>query len=177
MKSATLDMESSALEARVWGIQEFANMFEITPRTLRFYEDKGLLDPARQSGGRVYSAEDRARVEEILRAKRLGFTLEDIKVVMDVADGQVTGRDELILRRDNFQKVIGSLHRRREDIEILMVQMKELCTGIDKFVDETAGQSAVFKYANAYDASLRKHMDDDFANEITPQYKNIRIKG
>lgn len=172
-------MTSTQTEAEPpqWGIQDFAALHEITPRTLRFYEDKGLINPARQSGGRIYSPEDKVRVEEILRAKRLGFTLEDIKVVMDVTDGHVTDRDELLLRRENFQKVIRSLRRRRKDIDILSLQMTDLCTGIDKFVEDTAGHSAVFKYANAYDAALREHMDDDFASEITPQFENIKIKG
>ena len=174
MKPAPLNIADADDSSPLWGIQEFADMFEVTPRTLRFYEDKELLDPARQSGGRVYNDEDRVRVEEILRAKRLGFTLEDIKIVMDVADGQVTDRDELLVRRENFQKVIHSLRRRRKDIELLSLQMTELCAGIDKFVDETAGQSAVFKYANAYDAALREHMDDDFASEITTQFKKFK---
>ena len=158
-----------------WGTQEFADLFEITPRAVRFYEDKGLLTPARQGGVRVFSPIDKEHMEHILRGQRMGFTLDDIKAVKDVTEGQVTDRDELLARKDGFEKVIQSLRRRRKDIDIMTAEMAELCKRIDAYVAVTPAGSGVFKYAEAYDASLREHMDDEFGFEdatSTPQNDN-----
>ncbi len=159
------DIRHSSHSARVpsWGVREFASLFDITPRAVRFYEDKGLLSPARQAGSRVFCPAEHARMVRILRAKRLGFSLDDIKAVLDVTDGLVTDHSELMTRQANFKKVIASLRRRRSDIDILTQEMTELCNSIEKFVSENPQNSGAFKYAEAYDAVLRQHMDDDFA--------------
>ncbi len=148
-----------------WGIQDFARLFDITARAVRFYEDKGLLSPLRQAGARVFGPEDHARMERVLRAKRMGFSLDDIKIVLDVTDGLVTDREELISRKENFLKVIRSLNRRRKDIDILSEEMTELCARIDTFIRKAPTDVGVFKYAQAYDQALREHMADDFAHD------------
>ena len=145
----------------MWGIAELAAHFEITPRAIRFYEDKGLLSPGRENGSRVFSSTDRERLARILRAKRLGFSLEDIRTVQEVADGEVTDRGELLSRKQNFEKVIKSLRRRRRDADILSKQMQALCAAIDDYAEQ-APKSSVFQYAEAYEALFRKQMDEDF---------------
>lgn len=168
-------MSSHESAPQSWGTQEFADLFEITPRAVRFYEDKGLLTPARQGSVRVFSTVDKEHMEHILRGKRMGFTLDDIKAVKDVTEGRVTDRDELLARKEAFEKVIKSLHRRRKDIDILTDEMAELCKRIDAHVAATPAGSGVFKYAQAYDASLREHMDDEFGFEdASPQYNSPR---
>ena len=67
-------------------ITDLAGEFKITPRTIRFYEDKHLLQPSRQGLSRVYSRRDRARLQLILRGKRLGFSLAEIKEMLDLYD-------------------------------------------------------------------------------------------
>ena len=146
----------------VWGIAELAAHFEITPRAIRFYEDKGLLTPKRESGSRVFYKPDRDRLERILRAKRLGFSLEDIRTVQEVADGEVIDREELLHRKQNFEKVIKNLRRRRRDADILAKQMQALCAAIDDYAEQ-APKSSVFQYAEAYEALFRKQMDEDFS--------------
>lgn len=155
---------SKTLSSRdeVWGIAELAAHFEITTRAIRFYEDKGLLTPRRESGSRVFSQTDRDRLEQILRAKRLGFSLEDIRTVQEVTDGEVTDRTELLKRKQNFEKVIKNLRRRRRDADILGKQMQALCAAIDTYA-ESAPESSVFQYAEAYEALFRKQMDEDFS--------------
>lgn len=148
-----------------WGTQEFADLFDITARAVRFYEDKGLLNPSREAGKRVFSQIDREHMEHILRGKRMGFTLDDIKAVKDVTEGLVTDRDELLSRKEGFEKVIRSLRRRRNDIEIMTSELSGLCRRIDEYVATTPEGSGVFKYVEAYDASLREHMDDEFGFE------------
>ena len=150
-----------------WGIQEFADLFEVTPRAIRFYEDKGLLSPSRESGSRVFGAEDHGRLTRILRAKRLGFTLDDIKAVLDVTDGNVTDRAELVQRRLNFEKVINSLKRRRKDIEILSAEMSELCALIDEYLDKTPDSTNVTSLAAAYEDAFREHFSHEMLDEQT----------
>ena len=78
---------------RTYSITELCREFNVTPRTLRFYEQKGLLSPARRGWTRLFSYRDRARLQLILRGKRVGFALEEIKEMLDLynlRDGQVT---------------------------------------------------------------------------------------
>ena len=149
-----------------WGIREFAEMFDVTPRTIRFYEDKGLLTPARTAGARVFSAEDYVRFERIMRAKRIGFTLDDIKEVLEVTDGQITDRVELLRRKKNFETVIRSLKRRREDIDVISKNMTEICAVITQNVENAPDSEGVFDLAAAYEAKFKQTMADDYSAEI-----------
>jgi DNA-binding transcriptional MerR regulator len=144
-----------------WGIADTADHFEITTRAIRFYEDKGLLTPGRANGHRVFSIQDRERLEKILRAKRIGFSLEDIKQFLDVTDGSVTDTEELLRRKTSFEAVITRLRRKRKDIETIAKDMQELCAIIDNHI-ENAPKNGVFQFAEAYDAMFRAHLDEDF---------------
>jgi DNA-binding transcriptional MerR regulator len=137
-----------------WGIKAFAEMFDVTPRTIRFYEDKGLLTPNRANGARIFTPQDGVRFEKIMRGKRLGFTLDDIKEVLDVTDGHVTDHSELLRRRKNFETVISSLQRRRDDVDRLAKDMAEICEVIDSYLEETPAQDQVFDLAQAYQAKF-----------------------
>ena len=145
----------------LWGMSEMADFFEVTPRTIRFYEEQGLLRPARMSGKRVFSLADRVRLNNILRAKRIGFSLEDIKRFMDVADGHVQDRAELLGRKAEFEAVIERLHKKRKDIDVIARDMQELCTLIDTAL-ATAPKTSMFQFAEAYQARLAAHLDEDF---------------
>ena len=144
-----------------WRIAELAAHFDITTRAIRFYEDKGLISPARIGGHRVFNAVDKARLEKILRAKRIGFSLEDIKQFMEVTDGDVKNADELLERKASFEAVIKRLRRKRRDIDVIAKDMADLCTLIDNYI-ETAPAGGVFEFADAYDAMFRAHLDEDF---------------
>jgi len=144
-----------------WSIREFSDIFEITPRAVRFYEDKGLITPNRESGTRVFGAVEHVRMTNILRAKRLGFTLDDIKVVMDVTDGRITDRAEIAQRRGNFAKVIKSLNRRKTDIDILTQDMSELCRIMDEQLANTDENAEAIELANAYEAAFEQHFSSD----------------
>ena len=74
-------------------ISQLCREFDVTPRTLRFYEQKDLLHPAREGMNRIFSYRDRARLSLILRGKKVGFSLDDIKEMLDLynlKDGQIT---------------------------------------------------------------------------------------
>ncbi|MBL4852611.1 MAG: MerR family transcriptional regulator [Robiginitomaculum sp.] len=144
-----------------WTIAETALHFDITTRAIRFYEDKGLISPARAGGHRVFCDVDKGRIEKILRAKRIGFSLDDIKEFLDVTDGDVREREELLERKARFEAVIKRLRRKRRDIEIVAKDMQDLCAAIDNYI-ETAPKTGVFQFADAYDAMFRARMGEDF---------------
>ena len=144
-----------------WGIADTAEHYEITTRALRFYEDKGLLTPHRANGRRVFNIDDRARLDKILRAKRIGFSLEDIKQFLDITDGDVTDQEELLRRKTSFEAVITRLRSKRKDIEVIAKDMQDLCTLIDNYIESTP-DTGVFEFADAYDAMFRAHLDEYF---------------
>ena len=154
------------------GIKSFAEIFDVTPRTIRFYEDKGLLTPIRSNGVRIFRPEDRMRFEKIMRGKRLGFSLDDIKEVLDVTDGNVTDRAELLRRRKNFETVINSLERRREDVERLANDMAEICSVIDKYLENVTDRDKVFDLAEAYEA---KFLQTPFVEETIDDFSPHRV--
>ena len=82
---------------RIYSIAELAREFAITARTIRFYEDEGLIKPRRQGLTRLYSAGDRTRLGWILRGKRLGFSLAEIKELLDLYQVDRTGVQQLHL--------------------------------------------------------------------------------
>jgi DNA-binding transcriptional MerR regulator len=115
-------------------ITELAGEFEITPRTIRFYEDKELLRPRRNGMNRVYSRGDRVRLKLILRGKRLGFSLDEIKEMLDlydIGDGQV-GQLRLTLRKSRER--IGALQCQRQDIDQAMEELEEGCRAIERLL-------------------------------------------
>ena len=145
-----------------WGIREFADFFEITPRAVRFYEDKGLLKPERRGTMRVFRPIDYLRLSKILRAKRLGFSLSDIKEVLDVTDGLISDGVELNRRKNNFETVIRSLNRRREDIDILTKDMTEICSVISHTLEHTTDVGGLSNLAMQYEAIFSQTLVDDF---------------
>lgn len=160
-----------------WGIADIARDLDITPRTLRFYEDKGLIAPNRAGAARLYSSEDRVRLETILRAKRLGFTLDDIREVLEITDGKITDRAELLRRQNNFKHVMKRLSQQRRDLDIVRHDLGQVCDMIDVFVADPERDKGVFRHAAAYDAVLRRYLDEDDApSHPTPQLRQQRAK-
>ena len=149
-----------------WGVQAFAALFEVTPRAVRFYEDKGLISPSRESGNRVFGPVEYVRFERILRAKRMGFTLDDIKDVLDVMDGVVNDPVELMRRRENFTRVIKSLSRRREDIKKLTADLTEICARLDAHLLKDDPDYHGLAFAADYEAVFRQYFADELISDI-----------
>jgi DNA-binding transcriptional MerR regulator len=98
-------------------ITDLSAEFDVTPRALRFYEDEGLIAPQRKGLSRIYSKRDRARLAWILRAKRVGFSLAEIREMIDlydVGDGRRTQRQVTIEKCDER---IAQLTRQKADID------------------------------------------------------------
>ena len=77
-------MPDSSGQQEFWSIGDLAAEFSVSPRAIRLYEEEGLLAPKRAGGNRIYSYRDRARLRLVLRGKRLGFSLADIKELLDL---------------------------------------------------------------------------------------------
>ena len=117
---------------RIYSIAELAREFGITARTIRFYEDEGLIKPRRQGLTRLYSAHDRTRLGWILRGKRLGFSLAEIKQLLDLYQVDRTGVQQLreLLRRSRVH--IEDLERRRADLDQHIKEFKDVETQVSK---------------------------------------------
>ena len=115
---------------RIYSIAELAREFGITARTIRFYEDEGLVKPRRQGLTRLYSAHDRVRLSWILRGKRLGFSLAEIKELLDLYQVDRTGNQQLreLLRRSRLH--ITDLERKRRDLDAHINEFKEVETQV-----------------------------------------------
>ena len=100
-----------------YSIGDLAREFGVTLRTLRFYEDKGLLNPGRRGQTRIYTRRDRARLKLALMGKKVGFSLDEIKEMLDLydlKDGQVT---QLKVAIDRFTRQISVLEAQKAEIE------------------------------------------------------------
>ena len=103
-------MASRESELESWTIAQIADEFGVTHRTVRHYEDLRLLSPERRGLNRVYHRRDRTRLNLILRGKRLGFPLEEIRTIIDLYD---VPRG----RRSQLEYVLGQIDDRRADLE------------------------------------------------------------
>ena len=111
---------------RIYSIAELAREFGITARTIRFYEDEGLIKPRRQGLTRLYSTHDRTRLGWILRGKRLGFSLAEIKQLLDLYQVDRTGVQQLreLLRRSRLH--IADLERKKRDLDAHIGEFRDV---------------------------------------------------
>jgi len=108
-----------------YSISELAQEFGITTRTIRFYEDKGLLTPQRRGQTRVYTPEDRVRLKLILRGKRLGFSLDESREIIDMYDPAHGNVDQLKRLLDRIDAKRQQLRQQQRDIEKMLAQLDE----------------------------------------------------
>lgn len=109
--------------AETFGIADLAREFGVTTRTIRFYEDRGLIQPRRAGQRRIYAPRDRVRLRLIMRGKRLGFSLEDIGQMLDLYDVDPTEVAQLRLFVDKLRERKKVLERQRADIVALLKEL------------------------------------------------------
>ncbi|MEP9370240.1 MerR family transcriptional regulator [Roseixanthobacter pseudopolyaromaticivorans] len=105
---------------------ELARDLSVTARTIRFYEDKGLITPRRAGNIRVYTKRDRARMALILRGKRLGFSLREIKDYLDLYDVDPTQIEQIRLLLKQVRSRLEMLEDQRLALEETIVELKEI---------------------------------------------------
>jgi len=109
---------------RTYSITELAQDYALTPRAIRFYEDRGLLKPRRQGQTRVYREGDRVRLGLILRGKSLGFSLDEIAELLDLYKIRDGGVEQTIRTLDRVADRIATLERRRQDIDAALGDLR-----------------------------------------------------
>jgi DNA-binding transcriptional MerR regulator len=114
------------LDARTWSIAELAAEYDVTLRTIRFYEDRGLLTPERRGTVRVYHPRDRVRLGLILRGKRLGFSLDEIATIVDMYDAEPGEEGQLVYLLDQITHRRAELEQRRRDIDDTLAELSEV---------------------------------------------------
>ncbi|HMK80107.1 MAG TPA: MerR family DNA-binding transcriptional regulator [Xanthobacteraceae bacterium] len=117
-------LEAGAPRGRdIFTIRDLTKEFAVSARTLRFYEEKGLLDPSRRGEQRLYSRRDRARLAYVLAGKAVGFSLEEVREMLDlydVGDGQVT---QLRVALKKFAERIDRLERQKAEIDRVIAEL------------------------------------------------------
>jgi DNA-binding transcriptional MerR regulator len=113
-------------EPSIYTIGDLASEFDVTPRAIRFYEDEGLLTPRREGSRRIYSKRDYVRLKLVLRGKRLGLTLAQVREMFDLYD---SAKDE----RPQLERFLAALEARREQLERQRVEIDEELAEIRAF--------------------------------------------
>ncbi|MEZ6969174.1 MerR family DNA-binding transcriptional regulator [Aeromonas sp. S11(2024)] len=107
-----------------YSISELAHEFDVTPRTIRYYEDEGLLTPLREGQTRIYSHRDKIRLKLTLRGKRLGFSLAEIRELFDMYDTDKSSKTQLHSMIQLIEAKRGALRQQREDIQMVMAELE-----------------------------------------------------
>ena len=143
---------------RTFTIRQLCLEFKCTPRALRFYEDKGLLNPARDGMNRVYSYKDRGRLQLILRGKRVGLALAEIGEILDLYEIGDGGAQQAARSLRKFQDRIVALESQKLDIDNAITELKAGCEALEKRLAET--RPDLLPRSEGHDQLLRHRADD-----------------
>jgi DNA-binding transcriptional MerR regulator len=111
---------------RTWTISELAAEFGVTLRTIRFYEDSGLIAPRREGRQRVFGPRERVRLALILRGRRLGFSLEQIRTIVDMYDAEPGEEGQLRYLLEQIAGRRAELEQRRRDLEETLAELDDV---------------------------------------------------
>lgn len=125
-------MESSVEKTTArYAIGELCEAFGVTPRALRFYEDEQLIAPERRGTARLYSDRDRARLSWILRGKRVGFSLSEIREMLDLYDLGDQRQTQRRVTIERCRERIAALKRQKDDIDATIAELEMFLTTLD----------------------------------------------
>ena len=119
---------TAASAAETFTIRQIAEEFDVTHRTVRHYEELGLITPERVGTTRIYHRRDKTRLNLILRGKRLGFPLEEIRTIIDLYDAPRG-------RRSQLEYVLGQIDERRADLEQRRRDLDDAISELGRFED------------------------------------------
>lgn len=117
-------------------IGDMAKAYGVTLRTLRFYEDKGLISPRREGSSRLYSRRDRVRLKLILLGRKIGFSLRDVKQMLDLYDPVGTNAKQLRLTLEKSEKQMGRLKKQRSAIDEAISELEALMANVRSMLTE-----------------------------------------
>lgn len=107
-------------EKKTYMISELADIFDVSTRTIRFYEEKELISPRRtKANQRIYSSKDKARLKLILRGKRLGFSLDEISEMIGMADVNMNEKHQIEKSLAYGQKKLEEIRQRKEELSLM----------------------------------------------------------
>lgn len=135
-------MSGDTSEDRLYTVTELGRDLGVTARTIRFYEDKGLVAPRRAGSTRVYTHRDRARMILILRGKRLGFSLREIKDYLDLYDVDMTQREQLRLLLKSVSGRIARLEDQQAALEETLRELRDVQAQTEAALRAHAGRRA-----------------------------------
>ncbi|MEP5779056.1 MAG: MerR family DNA-binding transcriptional regulator [Hyphomicrobiales bacterium] len=122
-------------------IGDLAKEFDVSLRTLRFYEDKNLLNPRRKGVTRIYSRRDRARLKLVLMGKSVGFSLTEIKEMLDLYDLKDGQSVQLKVSLKRFNEQIDLLQKQKEDVEQAIDELSRTVSIVEGMLIEKEAQS------------------------------------
>ena len=135
----TNDIPAEAGEELV-RIGEMAKKYGVTLRTLRFYEDKGLLNPKRDGSTRLYTRRDKVRLKLILLGRKVGFSLRDVKQMMDLYDPTGSNTKQLRLALDKSEKQLARLQKQRALIDDAINELSTSMTAVRQMLTDRTAQ-------------------------------------
>lgn len=158
----------------VFTIRQLCREFGVTARALRFYEDKDLLHPRRRGQARVYAARDRARLKLIVRGKRVGFSLSEIRDLLDLYDRKDGGLLQMAVSLKRFRDQLEVLRRQREDVEAAIETLETGCAWMEERLAEAPPD--LLPQAADYDSVLRARLGDPDEDAPYPAFKTARSR-
>ncbi|HIP79887.1 MAG TPA: MerR family DNA-binding transcriptional regulator [Kiloniellaceae bacterium] len=119
---------------KLYSVTELAQELDVTPRALRFYEDKGLIAPQRAGKTRVYTHRDRGRMILILRGKRLGFSLREIAEWLDLYDSDPGQVEQMRLTLSKARHRIETLEAQHRDLQQTLDELRIIASDVEDFL-------------------------------------------
>jgi DNA-binding transcriptional MerR regulator len=129
------------MDSRTHTIRQLTKEFAISARTLRFYEEEGLISPSRRGQTRIFSARDRARVILILRGRRMGFSLAEIREYLDLYNPE-SELKQVLLAKKKFEERINAFERQKQDIDATIAELRRTLDEVNDYLASRAGEDA-----------------------------------
>ena len=123
-------------ERRYYSIGDMCDDFGVTARALRFYEDEQLIAPERRGTTRLYTDRDRARLTWILRGKRVGFSLNDIRELLDLYDVGDQRHTQMVATLKRCRERVAILERQKVDIDATIAELNDFCAVLNETLDQ-----------------------------------------
>src|SRR4030095_6918098 len=124
------------VERRYYSIGEMCDAFGVTARALRFCEDEDLISPERRGTTRLYTDRDRARLTWILRGKSVGFSLNDIRELLDLYDLGDQRQPQMVAPLERCRERGAVLERQKVDIDATIAELSEFCAFLNERLDQ-----------------------------------------